>query len=93
MADSEMNRRDFMGTAVLLAGGAMSLGASAASASNRRFPDKFLWGASTAAHQIEGNNVASDYCVWENVKPTFTDGTKPWVVRSLAAEAFEASSC
>ena len=21
------------------------------------FPDGFLWGASTAAHQIEGNNV------------------------------------
>jgi beta-glucosidase len=69
MANSEMNRRDFIGTAVLVAGGAMSLGAEAAS--NRRFSDNFLWGASTAAHQIEGNNVASDYWVWENVKPTF----------------------
>lgn len=23
------------------------------------FPPEFIWGASTAAHQIEGNNVAS----------------------------------
>lgn len=27
------------------------------------FPDGFLWGASTAAHQIEGNNTTSDW--WE----------------------------
>ncbi|MDT7843215.1 glycoside hydrolase family 1 protein [Streptomyces justiciae] len=25
------------------------------------FPDGFLWGASTAAHQVEGNNVNSDW--------------------------------
>ncbi|MER6582671.1 family 1 glycosylhydrolase [Nonomuraea sp. NPDC001023] len=25
------------------------------------FPDGFLWGASTAAHQVEGNNVGSDF--------------------------------
>ena len=27
------------------------------------FPDGFLWGASTAAHQVEGNNTTSDW--WE----------------------------
>lgn len=25
------------------------------------FPDRFLWGASVAAHQVEGNNVLSDF--------------------------------
>jgi beta-glucosidase len=36
----------------------------------RAFPKGFLWGAATAAHQIEGNNVNSDSWVLENVKPT-----------------------
>ncbi|WZH38641.1 MAG: family 1 glycosylhydrolase [Microbacterium enclense] len=31
--------------------------------SERHFPSSFLWGASTAAHQVEGNNVNSDW--WE----------------------------
>src|SRR5258708_29941758 len=26
-----------------------------------RFPDGFLWGAATAAHQVEGNNVNNDW--------------------------------
>jgi beta-glucosidase len=34
------------------------------------FPAGFLWGASTAPHQIEGNNTASDLWLLENVKPT-----------------------
>ena len=25
------------------------------------FPDGFLWGAATAPHQVEGNNVSSDW--------------------------------
>ncbi|PWS46793.1 beta-glucosidase, partial [Streptomyces sp. FT05W] len=30
------------------------------------FPEGFLWGASTAAHQIEGNNTDSDWWVKEH---------------------------
>lgn len=29
------------------------------------FPEGFLWGASTAAHQVEGNNTNSDWWAWE----------------------------
>ena len=29
------------------------------------FPDGFLWGAATAAHQVEGCNVHSDCWAWE----------------------------
>lgn len=31
---------------------------------------RFLWGTATAAHQIEGGNVNSDFWLAENVKPT-----------------------
>jgi beta-glucosidase len=30
------------------------------------FPPGFLWGAATSAHQIEGNNINSDWWAWEN---------------------------
>ena len=30
-----------------------------------RFPDNFLWGAATSAHQVEGNNTGSDWWKWE----------------------------
>ncbi|WP_402844533.1 glycoside hydrolase family 1 protein [Microbacterium sp. GXS0129] len=30
------------------------------------FPDSFFWGAATAAHQIEGNNIGSDWWEMEN---------------------------
>lgn len=29
------------------------------------FPDRFLWGAATAAHQVEGDNTTSDWWEWE----------------------------
>jgi beta-glucosidase len=34
------------------------------------YPPGFLWGAATAAHQIEGNNVGSDYWLLEHLAPT-----------------------
>jgi len=30
------------------------------------FPDGFIWGVATAGHQIEGNNVFSDWYTWEH---------------------------
>jgi beta-glucosidase len=35
-----------------------------------KFPEGFLWGAATAAHQVEGNNVNSDTWVLEHVPKT-----------------------
>jgi beta-glucosidase len=31
----------------------------------RDFPTEFLWGSSTSAHQVEGDNVANDWSAWE----------------------------
>lgn len=31
-----------------------------------KFPQGFLWGSSTAAHQVEGNDTNSDWWQWEN---------------------------
>jgi len=65
-----MDRRTFL--AATGAAGAAGLfdPAMAAAADSRRFPQGFLWGAATAGHQIEGNNVASDVWLLEQVKPT-----------------------
>ncbi|WP_130837966.1 glycoside hydrolase family 1 protein [Lachnoclostridium sp. Marseille-P6806] len=35
-----------------------------------RFPEKFILGAATAAHQVEGNNIHSDYWAMEHFKHT-----------------------
>ena len=35
-------------------------------AATLRFPDRFLWGTATSAHQIEGGNVNNDWWDWEH---------------------------
>lgn len=50
-----------------------SVGAAmAAPATKRAVPaaGTFLWGTASSAHQIEGNNINSDFWLAENVKPT-----------------------
>jgi beta-glucosidase len=41
---------------------------SGAAQNSRTFPQGFLWGAATAAHQVEGNNVSSDLWLVEHLK-------------------------
>ena len=41
-----------------------------ASPSAKLWPDNFIWGVATAAHQIEGNNTNSDYWVLEHLAST-----------------------
>src|SRR5581483_7475699 len=35
-----------------------------------KFPDNFLWGTATAAHQVEGGNINSDYWMLEHLPVT-----------------------
>lgn len=71
-----MDRRSLIGSALAL-GASTSLGPSMAMARAAKqksfdpaFPEGFLWGAATAAHQVEGNNLNADLWVIENVPGT-----------------------
>jgi len=37
------------------------------------FPDAFLWGTATAAHQTEGSNWNNDWWVWEHASDTLVE--------------------
>ena len=39
-------------------------------AGDRMFPENFLWGTATAAHQVEGNNTNSDFWLLEHLPGT-----------------------
>ena len=83
-------RREFLGTgmaagAALAAGSGRDLPAdTGAAAEGGAFPKGFLWGAATAAHQVEGNNINSDLWVLEHVKPTLFDEPSARRLRSLS---------
>jgi beta-glucosidase len=65
MIDKPLTRR------TVLAGTAATLLSLPAAAQPRlTFPAGFLWGAATAGHQSEGNNVNSDMWLLEHVQPT-----------------------
>jgi len=55
---------------LIATGAALAASPALAQAKPAAFPPGFLWGAATAGHQVEGNNVNSDCWVMENVKPT-----------------------
>lgn len=63
-------RRAFIGGAAALAVIPAAAVARPGKSGAGAFPKKFLWGAATAAHQIEGNNINSDSWVLETIKPT-----------------------
>ena len=56
---------------LLLGAGAVALAPHVSAKSDGEAGQRFLWGAATAAHQIEGNNINSDYWVLEHVPDTY----------------------
>ena len=71
----ELSRRRFIASGLAAAGisaasGGPDLSAAALPRAAGGFPKGFLWGAATAAHQVEGNNVNSDEWVIEHLKPS-----------------------
>lgn len=64
-----ISRREFLGTTGAAIAAAPALARAQVSAPST-FPAGFMWGASTAGHQIEGNNTASDLWLLENVDPS-----------------------
>ncbi|MFM6854696.1 MAG: family 1 glycosylhydrolase [Sphingopyxis sp.] len=70
-----IDRRTMIAAAAAMAatpamGAARRAAGAGAGAISPNFPAQFLWGASTAGHQIEGNNVNSDNWFLENIQPT-----------------------
>lgn len=64
-----IDRRGVVAGAVMAAATA-PLGSRAFAKAPASFPKGFLWGAATAGHQVEGNNVNSDLWLLEQVQPS-----------------------
>ena len=67
-----LDRRTMLASGIATGAAIMAAPALAAprAKADPAFPKSFLWGAATAPHQIEGNNVASDLWFLENQQPT-----------------------
>ena len=102
------SRRSILTAGTLAAALATQVSAKPASVAARAVHGEgaapFLWGAATAGHQVEGNNVASDIWLLEQVKPTLfsepsgdaCDSFERWredveIVRSLGLNAYRFS--
>ena len=92
------------GTLAAALAGRVTAARAATSPVRREGPTPFLWGVATAGHQVEGNNVASDIWLLEQVKPTLfsepsgdaCDSFERWredieIVRSLNLNAYRFS--
>jgi beta-glucosidase len=66
----DLTRRAVMAGTAGLAATVLAPAAQGAAKAPMPLPKGFLWGTATAAHQIEGNNVNSDFWLAENIKPT-----------------------
>ena len=51
------------------------------------FPKDFLWGSSTAAYQIEGDNIYSDW--WEMEQKKIRDKVPGWDFSGKACNSYE----
>jgi beta-glucosidase len=67
-----IDRRNLImvGAASAIYAGVPAYARKAKVALNPAFPNGFIWGAATAGHQVEGNNVASDLWFLENLETT-----------------------
>lgn len=59
-----LSRRDVIASAAAMAATPAIAGGA------KPFPKGFLWGAATAGHQVEGNNLNADLWLLEHIKPT-----------------------
>lgn len=101
MNSSGMSRRALLAVS---AGTLAAVTRSRSSAATGRSDTPFLWGAATAGHQVEGQNVNSDVWLLEHVKPTIykessgdaCDGFNRWaedldLVKSLGLNCYRFS--
>jgi len=65
----DMARRNLMASTVAAAAAAAAPAVGRTASPAGGFPKGFLWGAATAGHQVEGNNVNADQWMLETVKP------------------------